>query len=253
MENGETRKRLYIGLLIGSLVLLLALIGIVFLLLTHPDGWLGSMLTMALAAAAGIFLFFLGIGVLAIVVMIWQSRSIPSLQQLSQMVNETLFPLTLLMGRLLGVSKERILRSYISVNNCLVRNKKILVQGPAILILAPHCLQNSDCPYKITVDVENCKGCGKCAVGALKELADKYHATLKVATGGTLARKYITEIHPQGVVAIACERDLSLGIHEISALPVVGVLNIRPNGPCWNTDVNLCQVEQAVMTFCKGG
>ena len=253
MGSGETRKRLYIGLIIVILLLLFVIIAVVFILVSHPGGRLGRILLLALAALAGIFLFFLGVGILAMVVMICRSRSVPSLHQLSQMVNETLFPLTLLVGRLLGVSKERILRSYISVNNCLVKNKKFLLPGPRILILAPHCLQNSDCPHKITVDVENCKGCGKCAVGALKELAGNYHATLKVATGGTLARKYINDIRPQAVVAIACERDLSLGIHEISTLPVLGVLNIRPNGPCWNTFVNLGQVEQAVMTFYKGG
>ncbi|MBC7075448.1 MAG: DUF116 domain-containing protein, partial [Syntrophomonadaceae bacterium] len=58
---------------------------------------------------------------------------------------------------------------------------------------------------------------------------------------------------PRGVVAVACERDLSAGIHDMGVLPVIGVLNCRPNGPCINTDVDVEAVEEALKTLCKGG
>ena len=121
------------------------------------------------------------------------------------------------------------------------------------MILLPHCLQNSDCPHKITIKVDNCKRCGKCDITEILELAERYRAQVRVATGGTLARKYIKEIKPQAVVAVACERDLSLGIRDISGnIPVLGVLNSCPQGPCINTTVDLIKMEQAIRSLDKG-
>jgi hypothetical protein len=185
--------------------------------------------------------------------MIIRSKSIPSLDNITRIANEILFPITLLIGRIAGISKEKILRSYIAVNNNLVKSKKLILNGNQVMILLPHCLQDSNCPHKITMDVNNCKHCGKCCISDLIELGGKYHAAIKVATGGTLARKFIEECKPKGVIAVACERDLSMGIQDSGYLPVIGVLNCRPNGPCVNTNVEINKVEQALQTICKGG
>jgi hypothetical protein len=65
-----------------------------------------------------------------------------------------------------------------------------------------------------------------------------------VATGGTLARQIVYTTKPQAVLAIACERDLMSGIQDVYPLPAVGVLNIRPNGPCFNTHVDVEAVRR---------
>ena len=83
----------------------------------------------------------------------------------------------------------------------------------------------------------------------MKKLAAQNKCKLKVVTGGTLARKAIKEQHPGAVIAIACERDLSLGIQDISAIPVLGILNRRPHGPCMNTDVDMNRVQTALNFF----
>ena len=67
-----------------------------------------------------------------------------------------------------------------------------------------------------------------------------------VVTGGTLARQTVMKIRPQAVVAIACERDLASGIQDVYPIPSVGVLNLRPNGPCYNTHVDLKEFRQAI-------
>ena len=72
---------------------------------------------------------------------------------------------------------------------------------------------------------------------------------LVVASGGTFARKLAKEFQPKAIVAIACERDLTSGIRDMKNIPVVGVLNERPNGPCYNTTVQLCKVRQAINYF----
>jgi len=249
----ETKKRVYVGLLVGSLLLATLLAAASWYLVHNRDIILGRILLISIISILGSIFIVLGIGIIAIVIMIIRSKSIPSLESVTRIANDILFPITIMTGRLAGISKDKILRSYIEVNNNLVKSKKLLLAGNQVMILLPHCLQDSECPHKITMDIKNCKHCGKCCICELIDLSEKYHAVLKVATGGTLARKFIEECKPGGVVAVACERDLSAGIQDAGYLPVIGVLNCRPNGPCINTNVELDKVEQALMTICKGG
>lgn len=249
----ETRKRLYVGLLGASLLMAAALVILVWYLLSHREMIINQVLLVGVVVFTVVLFAILGLGILAIVIMIIRSKTIPSLENLTQWANELLFPLALLIGRFFGIEKEKILKSYISVNNYLVGNKKLALKGQDILILLPHCLQNAECKFKITIDIDNCKDCGKCKISALRELADRYRVKLRVATGGTLARKWIKENQPKAVIAIACERDLSSGIHETGELPVLGVLNCRPHGPCINTDVDVAEIEKALQTISKGG
>ena len=67
-----------------------------------------------------------------------------------------------------------------------------------------------------------------------------------MATGGTLARQIVKKNRPQAVLAIACERDLMSGIQDVYPLPAVGVLNIRPNGPCYNTRVDIKEFKKVL-------
>jgi hypothetical protein len=249
----KTRKRLYVGLLMASLLLVAGIITSGWYLLAHRDVLMNRIIIISALVVAAALLLLIGGGILAIVLSIVRCKPIPSLDGAIRMANEVLFPIALFLGRILGISKERIWRSFIAVNNSLVKARKALSPASQVLILIPHCLQDSECPHKITVDVNNCKKCGKCSIKDLIEMADRHNAILKVATGGTLARKYITEVKPQGVVAVACERDLSAGIQDSGVVPVLGVLNSRPNGPCLNTEVSVEEVEKAVNLIIKGG
>ncbi|HZK43584.1 MAG TPA: DUF116 domain-containing protein [Syntrophomonadaceae bacterium] len=249
----ESKKRIYVGLLAGSLLFALALIGSIWYLLINRDIIISQIILVIMVALAIIIFGILGIGILSIIIMIIRSEAIPSLENITYLANDLLFPLTLFTGKLVGIKKEKILRSYIEVNNYLTKTKDLYIPSNKIMILLPHCLQNSECSIKITNDINNCKSCGKCKIGELKELAEEFNAVIKVASGGTLARKYILETRPRGVIAVACERDLSMGIHDIGTIPVLGVLNIRPNGPCYNTDVEVSDVYEALQTMSKGG
>ncbi|NLX03167.1 MAG: DUF116 domain-containing protein [Syntrophomonadaceae bacterium] len=247
----NTKKRIYIGLLAASLLLILFIVAVIYYLIVNRDIIISQVLLISITVMAVILFLILTFGIIAIVIIIVREQAIPSLETIGQKANELLFPLALFTGRLVGISKDRILQSYIAVNNYLVHSKYLRLQGEQIMILLPHCLQDSECPHKITMDVNNCKGCGKCDIASLKEMAEKYNAVIKVATGGTLARKFVLDSRPRGVVAVACERDLSLGIHDMGGLPVIGVLNCRPNGPCFNTTVNLDEVEAALQSIIK--
>jgi hypothetical protein len=72
---------------------------------------------------------------------------------------------------------------------------------------------------------------------------------IAVATGGTLARRIIVENRPEAIVAVACELDLTTGIQDSYPIPVIGILNDRPNGPCINTKVDIQKVRSAILDF----
>lgn len=160
-----------------------------------------------------------------------------------------IFPLAIFLGKMIDISRNKIEQSFIEVNNHLVRKQKIKVPARRIMILTPHCIQLDTCTFKITRNIENCHQCGGCCVGALLTLAHKYGIHLAVATGGTLARQVVKAVKPKTIVAVACERDLTSGIQDVFPLPVLGVLNERPNGPCFNTFVDITKVEEAIKTF----
>ena len=152
----------------------------------------------------------------------------------------------ILVGKLLGVSRERVQQSFIEVNNHLVRSNTHRARPNKLLILLPHCIQEFECQIKITGNIKNCKGCGKCEIKDLIEIADQYQVKIAVATGGTLARRIIVENRPDAIVAVACELDLTSGIQDSYPIPVIGILNERPNGPCINTKVDIQKVKAAI-------
>lgn len=157
-----------------------------------------------------------------------------------------LYPFLYALGKMLRMKKDEIRRSYISINNQLVHLLFHKFNTSEALILTPHCLQNSDCNVKVTGNSNHCKRCGKCDIQTLVELSEKYAIPLVVATGGTLARKAIEDRRPKVIFAVACERDLAAGIYDIQTIPVVGVLNNRPNGPCYNTTIDVNAIEKEI-------
>lgn len=139
--------------------------------------------------------------------------------------------------------KKEIERNNIAVNFLNYNNEKVMasLKGKKIkkmLILLPHCVQKYTCPYKVTSDIENCKNCGQCVIGELLSMKKEFPIDIRIATGGTLARKYIKELKPDLVVAVACKRDLMSGIHDAFPVKVYGIFNKIVNEPCVDTTVS---------------
>lgn len=157
------------------------------------------------------------------------------------------YPLLMLIAAFMKGRKEAFQYAIIRMNNKLVRAEKIRTKN--ILILLPHCLQISDCEIRLTHNIYNCKRCGKCEIKDLIEITEAFKLNLSVATGGTLARKIVQETRPEAIIAVACERDLSSGLMDTYPLPVLGIPNERPFGPCFNTRVDLDKVKEAITFF----
>jgi hypothetical protein len=145
--------------------------------------------------------------------------------------------------------KETYQKFIINLNNKLVKREGHKIKR--ILLLLPHCLQIDKCNVRLTYNIYNCKGCGRCEIKDLIQIADENHLNLFIATGGSLARRIVNEVKPEAVVAVACENDLSSGILDTYPLPILGITNERPFGPCLNTRVDLEKVKEAIEFFGK--
>ncbi len=246
------KKRVFVGLL-GASILGAGgvLAGIWHLALTPERGILRQVILVLLVGLVVSGLVVALFGISGIVLTILYAKDIAILHRPMRAAVNIFFPFTLALGRIIGLDGDRIKSSFIEVNNFLVKSKWLVVKPEHILLLIPHCLQNSECRYKITPDIDNCRRCGGCIINDILVLRDKYGIKTGVATGGTLARKFVQEFRPRAIVAVACERDLTSGIMDTNPIPVLGVTNERPYGPCLNTRVNLEKVEEAINFFLK--
>ena len=115
-------------------------------------------------------------------------------------------------------------------NNLAVMRGRKVGQGE-LLLLIPRCLS------KVTLD------------GVLG-IAGKYGVPVFVATRGQLARRVIRERRPRAVVAVACERDMVSGLHDVAGkIPVLGLTMTLPAGPCKDASVDLGQLERWVQAY----
>lgn len=167
------------------------------------------------------------------------------------LVLKVLYPLLMLAAAFAKNKKDRFQLFIIDLNNRLVRAGGYSYRAKKILLLLPHCLQIDECDIRITHNINNCERCGRCEIKDLIQIAEDNNLTLSVATGGNLARRIVSDIKPEAIVAVACERDLSSGIVDSYPLPILGIPNERPFGPCINTRVDLSKVKEAIEFFGK--
>lgn len=246
---GGARKRLFIGLMLASCVLLcLALCFFLILPWSSLGGSLSWLPLVSMGVGAG------GIVVLAwmcltLVFHIYTGLPLPGVRSVRHVTIRLFFPLMELLAKALGMDRRLVRRSFVKVNNELVLADRKPVAPSELLLLLPHCVQRSACPRRLTHNVELCERCGRCPVGALLDLRDVLGIRLAIATGGTIARRIVVEIQPRCIVAVACERDLTSGIQDSYPVPVFGVLNERPCGPCLNTRVPLEHLTSVIRLF----
>ena len=127
--------------------------------------------------------------------------------------------------------RDRVENAAVKVYNrlALLRGRK--VGKGELLLLIPRCLS------KETLD------------GVLG-VAGRYGVPVFVATRGQLARRVIRERRPRAVVAVACERDMVSGLHDVAGkVPVLGLTMTLPSGPCKDALLDLGQLEDWVKAY----
>ncbi|ROQ90722.1 DUF116 domain-containing protein [Desulfosoma caldarium] len=250
MHSFWSEKSLILVLLMVACVLLVAVLGLLFVV----PYWGFAGIHPMLPQVAGIVFALILAGLLAgfglLMAAIFLGRDVPFSAWLRSLSAKGLLPLLIAVGRLVGVSKKAVQHAFVGVNNELVlasvRSRK---KPRRVLLLMPHCIQFSQCPVRITFQVDNCKRCGKCPIADLLRIKERYGVDLAVATGGTIARRIVVETRPDLILAVACERDLVSGIQDTLPLPVYGIFNERPNGPCVDTRVPLDEVRAVLASL----
>jgi hypothetical protein len=243
------RKRVFVLLLV---VTCFSLLGLGVLLWWVPYVGLSNIhpkLPMALAIGLGALALFILGGAMTLLLTVLRGKNLFVNRRLRGIVIRILYPLLVAVGRCFGIDKDEIRRSFIAINNQLVLAEARKVRPEKLLVLLPHCLQHHACDVRVTWDLSNCKGCGRCKIKDLVALAKSYRVSMAVATGGTLARRIVVEKDPDMIIGVACERDLTSGIQDTYPIPVFGILNRRPFGPCYDTDVDLDLVLAGLRTF----
>jgi hypothetical protein len=105
------------------------------------------------------------------------------------------------------------------------------VNPSELLILIPRCLSRE-------------------SLDGVLEIAKRYGVSAFVATRGQLARRVIRERRPKAVVAVACERDLVSGLHDVAGrVPVLGLPMTLPNGPCKDAALDLVRMDEFVRKY----
>jgi uncharacterized protein len=217
--------------------------------------WSGLWIAGATALAAGLLLLLAprlallasalptilgwGIGVLAALVLLWwvllvisYSARVPLLpERLAE--RGPLLPLMRWTSRLADRFGRRdwVENAAIKVYDAMALARKRKVSRGELLLLIPRCL-------------------AKDILEGVLRVAGRYQIPVFVATRGQLARRVIQERRPRAVVAVACERDMVSGLHDVAGkVPVLGLTLTLPNGPCRDTRVDLALLEEWVKAY----
>lgn len=133
-------------------------------------------------------------------------------------------------ARRFGV-RDWVEHAAVEVYNSLALRRGRKVGRGELLALIPRCLSKE-------------------ALEGVLEVAGRYGVPVFVATRGQLARRVIRERRPRAVVAVACERDMLTGLHDVAGkIPVLGLTMRLPSGPCKDAAIDLATFESWVKGF----
>ena len=119
----------------------------------------------------------------------------------------------------------------VKVYNSLAFERGRKVGKGELLLLIPRCLSKE-------------------TLNGVLEIAGRYDVPVFVATRGQLARRVIRERRPRAVVAVACERDMVSGLHDVAGkIPVLGLTMTLPAGPCKDALLDLPRLEEWVKSY----
>jgi voltage-gated potassium channel Kch len=117
----EPKKRIFIGLIVFTVLLITAitvglyLIPYIGLRNIHPLA--PTIVCWTMGSTLGLLLLGVGLLILTLV----RGREVFLAARLRGIVIEVLFPIMIIVGRVLGISKMKVQQSFVEVNNLLVR------------------------------------------------------------------------------------------------------------------------------------
>ena len=218
-------------------------------------GWSAAALAIALGLAAGVLyllapritllsaplpgILWLALGAVAGLLWLWWALLLISVALKLPLLPERLaergpflrlMTLTSKVAEHLG-RRDWVENAAVKVYNTLASQRGRKVGKGELLLLIPRCLS-------------------KASLDGVLAIAGKYEVPVFVATRGQLARRVIRERRPRAVVAVACERDMVSGLHDVAGkVPVLGLTMTLPSGPCKDAGLDLTQLENWVRSY----
>lgn len=226
--SADTDGRVFIGLAIAAIAVILGVTAL-FGWLIYPR--LNQIGTVAGRVFNGFYFTLVAILLLWLLLFVWGAVTkrpfLSALIVVPKLVN-LLLDITMRIGHLLGISSDRLFNSFLKIHNLIISSDPKKVQPEKLLLLLPRCL---------TREMNS----------SLRQMRDRYGFLLASAGGGGEARRKISELRPGLIIAVACERDLLTGFTDVNPhIPLVCFPNIRPCGPCKDTEVDLIGIEAAI-------
>jgi hypothetical protein len=228
VQNAETGKRIFLGLLLLT-ILLICLIGIGIWYLIYPrlkeiHDLLPRILIFSWLSFCGIFFLWF----LLIAFSLFLNKDLLFRFGKKEFSISFILPLVFRFGQKLGIPHDRLANSFVKVSNALINTRPRKIKPNSILILLPRCLEKS-------------------ILQKIVSFSKQKNIPVYIVPGGELARRMVMEKKPRAIIGVACERDLLSGIRDLQAnIPVIGIPNIRPEGPCKNTRIDFHEFEKAV-------
>jgi hypothetical protein len=245
----KAKKRLFIGLVMATNGMVIFFLFLVWAVATFDLAHIHPLGPILLGLVIGFIIMLIGLSSLSFILGVRFGKVLPFFPRLRGLIVKLFLPFMVMFGQAIGISKNKVRSSFVEVNNELILKTAARYKPEEMLLLIPHCLQRSTCKRRLTYSIYNCKRCGKCPISDLIALSERYSVYLAIATSGTIARRVVVQRLPKMIVAVACERDMASGIQYAYPLPVYGVLNTRPHGPCRDTQVSIESVEWAIRRF----
>jgi len=124
------------------------------------------------------------------------------------------------------------------------------------VLLLPHCLRDSQrCQADNTKHGLVCRACSPdCAIHRLKrEALEMGYSGVCIAPGGTLVLEFLTQRKPRGIVAVACHKELEMGLEAVTKMgqepawemPAAVIVPLSKDG-CVDTEVDMEHVLEVI-------
>ena len=228
--NFDSEPALFLGFSAGAMAVVLGVAAaLLFLLaprlgLIHPA--IPATLWLALAALVGVSWIWWVVMVLSYTL----KRPLLPEMLLERGPFLRLMRLTSRLAQAFG-KRDWVENAAVKVYNSLALERGRKVGRGELLLLIPRCLSKE-------------------TLNGVLEIAGKYEVPVFVATRGQLARRVIRERRPRAVVAVACERDMVSGLHDVAGkIPVLGLTMTLPSGPCKDALLDLPKLEEWVKSY----
>jgi hypothetical protein len=201
-------------------------------------------------ALALILLMLLGLIVLVILLLIYLKTGRPVLGGLFIFLLDLLDSPLKALFRLFRVEDELIDRTFIEIQNTLLKSSLEKVPYNDRILFLPQCLRHKDCKAPLTRKGLICLKCGKCSIGEIVKEAEKLgYKGIYVVPGSSFIRRLIKASKPGAVIGVACLPESKHGIQILTKYKVTGQAIPLLKSGCIDTVADVERIMETIRWY----